>query len=141
MERNWENGYRTCSEDNVRQLRLIKLLRYIDFSLVEIRGLFALSEKDLSFALLEKKRVIANQQEQLGIKIDLLEQVVAALEKQEDWVGGMQLSKRKTVQPVLHSLFLVNLAAFNNEVICFGGVSVDRLKGFLVGFVEELLFS
>ncbi|HEM2541873.1 TPA: MerR family transcriptional regulator [Streptococcus suis] len=90
--RNPVNDYRDYSEENVRQLRLIKLLRYFEFSLAEIKNLLALPEEDLQSALREKKRGINQQAEELTDKVDLLDQVVRDLGKKEDWLEEAQES-------------------------------------------------
>ncbi|CYV34516.1 MerR family transcriptional regulator [Streptococcus suis] len=90
--RNPLNDYRDYSEENVRQLRLIKLLRYFEFSLAEIKDLLALPEEDLQSALREKKQGISQQTEELTDKVDLLDQVVRDLGKKEDWLEEAQES-------------------------------------------------
>lgn len=90
--RNPLNDYRDYSEENVRQLRLIKLLRYFECSLVEIKELLSFSEEDLRSALREKKRGINQQAEELADKVDLLDQVVMDLGKKEDWLEEAQES-------------------------------------------------
>lgn len=92
VARNPLNDYRDYSEENVRQLRLIKLLRYFEFSLAEITDLLALPEEDLQSALREKKRGINQQAEELRDKVDLLDQVVRDLGKKEDWLEEAQES-------------------------------------------------
>lgn len=92
VARNPINDYRDYSEENVRQLRLIKLLRYFEFSLVEITDLLALPEEDLRSALREKKWGINQRAEELTDKVDLLDQVVRDLGKKEDWLEEAQES-------------------------------------------------
>ncbi|HEM3173815.1 TPA: MerR family transcriptional regulator [Streptococcus suis] len=92
VARNPLNDYRDYSEENVRQLRLIKLLRYFEFSLAEITNLLALPEEDLQSALREKKQGINQQAEELADKVDLLDQVVRDLGKKEDWLEETQES-------------------------------------------------
>ncbi|HEL9630294.1 TPA: MerR family transcriptional regulator [Streptococcus suis] len=92
VARNPINDYRDYSEENVRQLRLIKLLRYFEFSLAEITALLALPEEDLQSALRGKKRGISQQTEELTDKVDLLDQVVRDLGKKMDWLEEAQES-------------------------------------------------
>ncbi|MGQ7371786.1 MerR family transcriptional regulator [Streptococcus suis] len=92
VARNPLNDYRNYSEENVRQLRLIKLLRYFEFSLAEITALLALPEEDLQSALREKKQGISQQAEELTDKVDLLDQVVRDLGKKEEWLEEAQES-------------------------------------------------
>ncbi|MGQ7554662.1 MerR family transcriptional regulator [Streptococcus suis] len=88
--RNPLNDYRDYSEENVWQLRLIKLLRYFEFSLAEIKDFLALPEEDLQSALREKKQGISQQAEELADKVDLLTQVIQDLGKKEDWLEEAQ---------------------------------------------------
>ncbi|MFI3159032.1 MerR family transcriptional regulator [Streptococcus suis] len=90
VARNPLNDYRDYLEENVRQLRLIKLLRYLEFSLAEIKDLLALPEEDLRSALHEKKQGINQQAEELADKVDLLTQVIQDLGKKEDWLEEAQ---------------------------------------------------
>ncbi|MFX3887916.1 MerR family transcriptional regulator [Streptococcus suis] len=90
VARNPLNDYRDYSEENVRQLRLIKLLRYFECSLAEITALLALPEEDLQSALREKKQGINQQAEELTDKVDLLDQVVKEMGKKEDWLEEAQ---------------------------------------------------
>ncbi|HFU4386604.1 TPA: MerR family transcriptional regulator [Streptococcus suis] len=92
VERNPVNDYRDYSVENVRQLRLIKLLRYFDFSLSEIEEPFTWSEEGLKSALLRKKQAIIQKQERLTNKIDLLDQVVKDLGKKDGWLEEIQNS-------------------------------------------------
>ncbi|CYV12727.1 MerR family transcriptional regulator [Streptococcus suis] len=90
VARNPINDYRDYSEENVRQLRLIKLLRYFEFSLVEITDLLALPEEDLQSAFREKKQGINQLAEELTDKVDLLDQLVKEMGKKEDWLEEAQ---------------------------------------------------
>ncbi|HFI0214429.1 TPA: MerR family transcriptional regulator [Streptococcus suis] len=90
VARNPLNDYRDYSEENVQQLRLIKLLRYFEFSLAEIQGLLTLSEVELQSALREKQQEINQQAEDLADKVDLLGQVVKDLGKKDDWLEEAQ---------------------------------------------------
>lgn len=92
VERNPRNGYRNYSQENVQQLRLIQLLRYFEFSLMDIKNLLPQSEEVLQSALQEKKKVINDQRETLTEKLDLLNHVVKDLGKNEDWLVEAQAS-------------------------------------------------
>ncbi|HFU4000363.1 TPA: MerR family transcriptional regulator [Streptococcus suis] len=92
VARNPLNDYRDYSEENVQQLRLIKLLRYFEFSLADIKELLSLSEEDLRSALREKQQGINQQAEELTEKVDLLGQVVKDLGKKGDWLEEAQAS-------------------------------------------------
>ncbi|HFI0144578.1 TPA: MerR family transcriptional regulator [Streptococcus suis] len=90
VARNPLNDYRDYSEENVQQLRLIKLLRYFEISLAEIKEILTLSEEDLRSALREKQQEINQQAEELADKVDLLGQVVKDMGKKDDWLEEAQ---------------------------------------------------
>ncbi len=92
VERNPGNGYRNYSKENVQQLRLIQLLRYFDFSLLDIKNLLAQSEEELQSALLEKKKVFSKQGERLTEKTDMLGHVVKDLGQKDTWLEEAQAS-------------------------------------------------
>lgn len=80
------NAYRVYSTDNIETLRKIKLLRYLDFSVQEIRGLLSLPDEDLRQVLSQKATDLWEAEETLQQKRSILETVRKALAKQEPWV-------------------------------------------------------
>lgn len=54
VERNEENSYRSYSENDVNRLRQIKLFRYLDFSIEEIRQLLDSEEVEIKEAFRDK---------------------------------------------------------------------------------------
>lgn len=63
VERNEENSYRSYSENEVNRLKWIKLFRYLDFSIEEIRQLLDKEEEELKEALQNKAETFSNQKE------------------------------------------------------------------------------
>lgn len=77
VERNGENEYRAFTEENVEQLRLIRLLRYLDFSISEIGALMDAGDERVKEALCQKLAGYDGERERLEQK----EQVCRALLK------------------------------------------------------------
>ncbi|MDG3133013.1 MerR family transcriptional regulator [Streptococcus suis] len=90
--RNQSNAYRDYSEENVQQLRLIRLLRYFDFSISEIKALLPFSEEKLQQVMLNKKTFFVNQKEMVERKSRLLDQVIAEIGVRKEWVEEAQES-------------------------------------------------
>ena len=63
VERNEANSYRSYSENEVNRLKWIKLFRYLDFSIEEIRQLLDKEEEELKEALQNKAETFSNQKE------------------------------------------------------------------------------
>lgn len=63
VERNQDNSYRSYSENEVNRLRWIKLFRYLDFSIEEIRLLLDKEEEEIKEALQNKATAFALQKE------------------------------------------------------------------------------
>ncbi|MBY5023222.1 MerR family transcriptional regulator [Streptococcus suis] len=154
VARNPLNDYRDYSEENVRQLRLIKLLRYFECSLAEITALLALPEEDLQSALREKKRGINQQAEELTDKVDLLDQVVKEMGKKEDWLeeaqdsiafvesGEFQDFKQDLEDALLPSIwmtFLQTLMASGPILWLFTRIQQGRQKNLFLLAVVSLL--
>ena len=59
VERNEGNSYRSYSENEVNRLNWIKLFRYLDFSIEEIRQLLDKGEEQVKEALKDKAETFA----------------------------------------------------------------------------------
>lgn len=71
VERNEENAYRNYSEDDVRKLRKIKLFRYLDFGVEEIREFLEKDISEVQTALYDKAEKFAEQKEKCDDKQEL----------------------------------------------------------------------
>ncbi len=63
VERNQENSYRSYSEKEVTRLKWIKLFRYLDFSIEEIRSLLDEGEAQVKDALRDKAEIFADKKD------------------------------------------------------------------------------
>ena len=68
VQRDADNSYRNYTEENVSELKRIKLYRYLGFSIEEIRDLLDKNPNELKIALQEKAEEYAEQREGLEIK-------------------------------------------------------------------------
>lgn len=72
IERNSRNDYRNFTEENVKQLQFIKILRYLDFSIQEIGELMEAEEDAIKAALQKKLSDYEGTREQLERKEEVL---------------------------------------------------------------------
>ena len=76
-ERNAENGYRIYTEDAVRELEKIQIMKYLDFSLEQIEGFLQRYENvGREEMLIEQKRLLEKKREQLNSVISCVEQAI-----------------------------------------------------------------
>lgn len=68
VERDEVNSYRNYTEENVSELKRIKVYRYLDFSVEEIRDLLDKKSDELKSLLQEKAEVFTEQSEELSLK-------------------------------------------------------------------------
>lgn len=71
VKRNEENSYRSYSENDVERLKLIKLFRYLEFSIEEIKLLLDRDEEQIKEALREKAEVFDKQKNDCRGKQDM----------------------------------------------------------------------
>lgn len=90
VERQLGNDYRVYSPDNVQTLRKIKILRYLDFSIQEIKVLLEASDEDMLARLKEKEQSVFQQEEVLTDKLNILKEVRTSLKKGSDWADRAQ---------------------------------------------------
>lgn len=65
------NAYRVYSEDDIVALKKIKLLRYLDFSVEEIRNILDLKADDIEKVLQEKSEIFSDQRDKCKDKQEL----------------------------------------------------------------------
>lgn len=68
VERDEDNSYRNYTEENVSELKRIKVYRYLDFSIEEIRNLLNKESDELKKLLKERAEEFTEQSEELSIK-------------------------------------------------------------------------
>lgn len=71
VERNEENSYRSYSENEVNRLKWIKLFRYLDFSIEEIRNFLEKEEDEIKEILRIKAEAFSDQKDVCETKQDI----------------------------------------------------------------------
>lgn len=84
VERGRYNAYRQYTEENVERLLQIKVLRYLDFSLAEIKEVLELAPQEWQAVLAQKRQQLRDQRDQMSDKERLLSEVMAT-KNQPDW--------------------------------------------------------
>ncbi|MCQ2442996.1 MAG: MerR family transcriptional regulator [Oscillospiraceae bacterium] len=83
VNRKNENDYRDFTEENVEQLRFIRLLRYLDFSISEIAGLMDAGEEAIRAALEQKIGEYGQQKVEQERKVALCRSLSRDLSRKE----------------------------------------------------------
>ena len=80
VDRNQGNDYREYTEENVQTLKWIKLYRYLEFSLEEIKELLNGDEAFRRSKLEEKHQCLEGKKEDIGLKASLLKTLLSEKE-------------------------------------------------------------
>ena len=81
VERETQNDYRNYTDDNIERLKLIKILRYVDFSIEEIAIIF--ETNNLSNALKEKSKQLENESNNYLEKQIICDSLIKDSQKEE----------------------------------------------------------
>lgn len=81
VDRNEENDYRNYTEENINQLKRIKVYRYFDFSIDEIKELLNDTPETVSDKIQEKLEKYEDETEDISSKRDLLDGLSKDLSK------------------------------------------------------------
>lgn len=71
VKREEENLYRSYTQENVQQLKRIHLLRFLDFSIDQIRDIQQMDAQQVKKVLLDKAEALENQRQDIKLKRDL----------------------------------------------------------------------
>lgn len=109
VKRNQTNGYRDYSEDNIQNLKKIKILRYLGLSLQDISECLELPSSTLSQLLTSKLEALKQEQEHQDEKIKLLQALIPQIKDGKDWTQdfqkGIDFLESDTYQEVKNFLF------------------------------------
>lgn len=84
VERNKENDYRSYSEEEVNRLKKIKLLRYLEFSVEEVKNMLDMDAKDIQKVLEDKAEDFSDLSARCKDKQDLCLCLAKDYKKSED---------------------------------------------------------
>lgn len=90
VTRNLTNGYRDYSEDNIQDLKKIKILRYLDLSIQDIRTCLELPASELSQLLSKRLENLREEHRQQEEKINLLQSLIPIIKTEKDWSQDFQ---------------------------------------------------
>lgn len=84
VERNEENDYRSYSEAEVNRLKKIKVLRYVDFSVEEIKSMLDMEAEDIVKKLQEKADTYLEEKDKCEQMRNICLQIVKDFKKNEE---------------------------------------------------------
>ncbi len=121
VERNSENDYRDYTEENIKQLKRIKIYRYFNFSLEEIMELL----KDDSTALFEKiqakKEKFYDEAENLSSKRDLLDSLSKDLVKGkseiEDYADMIDFLEGEEMTELMETIDEISIPSLTSVIV------------------------
>ena len=88
IERNEKNSYRNFSEENIRQLKFIKIMRYLDFSILEIKELIGAKDEIIKEAVERKVCEYSEKEQKIKQKKFLCDNLIKNYdkEKMDEWI-------------------------------------------------------
>lgn len=88
IERNEKNSYRNFSEENIRQLKFIKIMRYLDFSILEIKELIGAKDEIIKEAVERKVCEYSEKEKKIKQKKFLCDNLIKNYdkEKMDEWI-------------------------------------------------------
>ncbi|MCM1158717.1 MAG: MerR family transcriptional regulator [Bacteroidales bacterium] len=128
VERDEGNSYRSYSEENVQELRKIRLLRFLDFSIEQILDIRQMDEKQLKVVLLDKAESLENQRGDLEIKRNLCRTLskegitnAAVVEKYNEIFDSLGDEWQEDLSECLQELRCPSIAETIGETLIFSG--------------------
>lgn len=88
IERDEKNSYRIFSEENVKQLKFIKIMRYLDFSIQEIKELINIDDNIIKAAIEKKVCEHSEAEEKIKQKMYLCDNLIKNYDKEstDEWI-------------------------------------------------------
>ncbi len=128
VEREAENSYRTYSEENVQELKRIKLLRFLDFSVDQIREMQQMDEAHVKTVLLDKAEELEDQSQNMDIKKNLCHTLSkdglfqdSVVEEYNEAIDAMECVAFDDFTEVLKDLRCPSLTEVIAETLIFAG--------------------
>ncbi len=128
VERNQENDYRNYSEENISQLKRIKVYRYFDFSIEEIKELLNDTPKTIADKIQQKLEKYEDETEDISSKRDLLNGLSKDLSKDkldfEDYADTIEFLEGEEIsefRKVINELSVPSLTQTIISTLAFCG--------------------
>ena len=100
VERNEENDYRSYSETEVNRLRKIKLLRYLEFSVEEVKNILDMDTKAFEKVLREKADVYEDMRDRCKDKQELCLSLAKDWQKEEEILNKVVAEYNEFIQHI-----------------------------------------
>ena len=126
VDRNKENDYRNYTEENINQLKCIKVYRYFDFSIEEIKELLNSNSKDVADKIQKRMEKYEDETEDISSKRDLLNGISKDLSK-----GNFELKDYADAVDFLESEEMTELRELVDEV---------SIPSFTTTIIQTLVF-
>ncbi|MCM1271969.1 MAG: MerR family transcriptional regulator [Clostridium sp.] len=151
-----ENSYRTYTEENVKELKKIRLLRFLDFSIEQISELQHADEKSIKEILLNKAEELDNSSRDLNIKKELLrtlgedgitnatvvEEYNSVFDKYgEEWQDGLIENLKDFMVPSLTEVIACTFIWLGPVLWLFYNIHMQKWHGLAANAVLALLFT
>ena len=132
VQRNEGNDYRNYTEENVVQLKWIKLFRYLDFSIEEIKVLLALSSEEVEERLVQKYQMMSEQTEEIEMKQNLLTDLLSNVKKGDlqidEYLDAVDFLESDEVEEVSKYIRDIRIPTFTSclwtSMICLGPIGM-----------------
>ena len=128
VERNEENDYRNYTEENINRLKRIKVYRYFDFSIEEIKELLNDTPETVADKIQQKMEEYEYETEDISSKRDLLNELSKDLSKDKlnledyadaiDFLDGEEMSE---LRKVINELSVPSLTTTIASTLAFCG--------------------
>ena len=100
VERNEENDYRSYSETEVNRLKKIKLFRYLDFSVEEVKMMLDMDSQTLAKLLREKANVYEDMRDHCKDKQELCLALAKDCKKEEEILNKVVAEYNEFIQQI-----------------------------------------
>lgn len=128
VDRNEENDYRNYTQENINQLKRIKVYRYFDFSIEEIKELLNDTPETVADKIQQKMEEYEDETEDISSKRDLLDGLSKDLSKNkldfEDYADTIEFLEGEEVselRKVLNELAVPSLTTTITSTLAFCG--------------------
>lgn len=126
IERNAENDYRTFTEEDIKRLKLIKILRYLDFSIEDIKNVF--KEDNLKNELIKKINDLEKERDNYEERKFICESLLKDYKKKEflniidnysDTINFLESEDAENLKITFLDAFCPNISAVIIQTLIF----------------------
>ena len=128
VERNEENDYRNYTQENINQLKQIKVYRYFDFSIEEIKELLNDTEEKIAEKIQQKMEKYEDETEDISSKRDWLNALSKDLSKGEldveeyaDTIEFLESEEMSELRKIINDLSVPSLTQTIISTLVFCG--------------------